>query len=308
MIVTIIGYNFDNERASSNVKFNNVEASEYINWNDKFIKVRVPDNVTSGYLTVNKPRISSNQIEYYVVLQPIIESITPQLANIGDKISINGKNFGNNSSTVLINWRPAQIVNWSDNVIEVIIPDSCTCGDVYVITSDSVYSNPYDYKLKDCGSRKDFNNINRVRVGGFLSQVFDTTYRINNDTISIYIYYPNDKPPTDIYNRRIHIQLILYPGSLNIEHFKVDYLRFLPCSPWMCYEGYILEGIDIPLNYYSQSNFKYIIDNQHPEKFLKATTGKGEILWNPKTGPYYQESTGSYDLNNLQPIIITFYK
>ncbi|MBI5325688.1 MAG: IPT/TIG domain-containing protein [Ignavibacteriae bacterium] len=306
MIISIYGQNFDSSRAGSTVEFNDLKATDYLYWGTNMIKVRVPDNVTSGFLTIRKPRISGNKIEYEILTTPVIDNITPQLANIGDKIIIRGKNFGNTSSSVLINWRPSTIVTWSDNLIEALIPDSCTCGDVYVISSDSAFSNPFEYKLSSCASRAEFNKLNRVRIEN-VGGIIDTTYKIINDTIKIFYYKPGSVSPDDGFNWTIDIYLVLKSGSLNLKHFQVGFSRFTSCSQFTCYNRYLIEGIDIPLNSFSTSKFTYIIDNQYPEKFIRATTESGGIDFDPKQGQYFYITHGVYNLNNMAPIIITFY-
>ncbi|TAL67389.1 MAG: hypothetical protein EPN82_15585 [Bacteroidetes bacterium] len=312
MIVIINGFNFDSSRGNSTVKFNNTFATDYLTWSDRIIKVRVPENINSGYLTVNKPRISSKQIEYKVLLKPIIENITPQLANIGEKISIIGKNFGNINSTVLINWKPTTIVTWSDNLIEAIIPDSCTCGDVYVLSSDSAYSNPYDYNLINCGSRENFKNFNKVKIyniWGSSNNPIDCNYTILGDTIVIQYDKKFNEQPDDKYWWTIDIKFILKSNSLNLENFFIYFCRFTPHPAGTVYVKNYLDGIDIPLSDFSDSHFTYIINNEHPEKFIKTANEWSEPVYNQKTGTWnYLINRGNYDITNMIPIIITFYK
>lgn len=175
-IVVIEGKNFGSTRDSSFVEIagSRVTASGYRDWDDKTIEFTVPSNVQDGLVVVqtasgrSEPTFFAKEDSIPVAVRtdfraavPLIESISPTTARIGDTISIHGSNFGNlrGNSTVYFSanrdesatkvpseengFNPKFISAsesdydfeyWTDSEIRVHVPDGATSGQIYVAT------------------------------------------------------------------------------------------------------------------------------------------------------------------------------
>lgn len=155
--------------------------SSYLEWTEKKIKLKIPDDVGSGRLFVKSGNKISNGLlftnkEHIPVIvsgpagsgQPYLESISPEKGIVGGRVNISGVNLGaeRGASQVLFSFFSPDdtkniacseldfdYIGWGDHEISVYVPDGATSGSVKISTdrgeSNSIYfevTNPYGTK------------------------------------------------------------------------------------------------------------------------------------------------------------------
>jgi RHS repeat-associated protein len=113
------------------------------------VTVVVPDNATSGLVSVTVGSLTSNSIQFAVEQPPIITGVSPDYAQIGGwPIAITGSGFGasQSSSTVMFYGDiSAQVLSWSDNEIQVVVPDLTSTGPINVQVGGVTGQGPWFY-------------------------------------------------------------------------------------------------------------------------------------------------------------------
>ncbi|OGU57304.1 MAG: hypothetical protein A2X64_06220 [Ignavibacteria bacterium GWF2_33_9] len=152
--ITIYGKNFGSKSADSKVFFNGIEAIYYPNWFPTAIMVLVPENAKSGKLYVSVAGVKSNEVDYTIsntILDPVITSINPTIAQSGTSVQIYGENFGNSvgaNSYVEFGTYKATIVYWNNTGITVEVPEMPS-GEVSVtVTSNNKKSNGFTFRVQ----------------------------------------------------------------------------------------------------------------------------------------------------------------
>jgi hypothetical protein len=138
-LVTISGTGFSSE---GSVSFNGTVGS-IVDWTDTSIILYVPDNATSGSVTVTTNELTSNPVEF-AVSPPAISALEPVQGLPGQLVTLTGSGFGvlRRDSTVSIGGTSAPVVNWSAESITVTIPSEASSGSVDVVaTVDEISSN-----------------------------------------------------------------------------------------------------------------------------------------------------------------------
>lgn len=137
-IVTISGSSFGIQRSANFVSFNGIipQSTDYINWSNTEIKVKVPTGSSSGLLKVNVDGKVSNEVN--VIIKPVISSITPNVTSVGSIVSITGSGFGNAQGTSFVSFNKSlklqarDYMSWSNNEIRIKLPSYVQSGNVYV--------------------------------------------------------------------------------------------------------------------------------------------------------------------------------
>lgn len=168
--LTIRGGNFGAERGTSYVDIagSHVTGSRYTLWTNTEIQLKLPTNVQDGLVSVcttsgqSEPAFFANKSSIPVALrtdpkvtQPVIESVSPQNAAVGELITISGSNFGTareNSAVCFtanrkgipsagpdVEYIPASQLDydyelWSNSEIRVRVPDGADSGQLQVRT------------------------------------------------------------------------------------------------------------------------------------------------------------------------------
>ena len=133
--VTINGTNFGSTQGTSIVAFGNVLATVK-SWSATAITVTVPTDATAGSvnLVVKVGGVSSNA--YALTLDsptPVVTSISPAAAGVGQTVKIYGNSFGTNEGAVSIGGAAVTTISkWSDTEIDVMVPSNAVSGDVLV--------------------------------------------------------------------------------------------------------------------------------------------------------------------------------
>lgn len=140
--VVITGTDFGDQPKAVKIFFGGVQATDIVMCKNNRIAVKVPENATSGEVTL---QVWTNEVgtigQYTVLPTPYVESMQSDnntgtgIAEPGNKITIKGENFGNDPSVVSIsfNGTPAADFNLiDDKTIEAITPEDYSTGNVIV--------------------------------------------------------------------------------------------------------------------------------------------------------------------------------
>ena len=166
--MTITGANFGGDKGSSFVEISGSKVTEkaFLLWSDSEIRFSIPQNARDGLVFVGSPSGKSNPaffVNWESIpqtltdsqqegLSPVIDSLSPQSACVGQPITITGSAFGSvrGSSKVFFSAQqdgedvlfiPAResnfdYVSWSSSAITVKVPDGASSGDLFVQTTD----------------------------------------------------------------------------------------------------------------------------------------------------------------------------
>lgn len=167
-------------------------SSDYLEWSDNRISLRIPEDVSSGLVRVvtkngrSRGLLFTNKEQVPVVLSgpgrpgaPLITSLEPAKAAVGTEVTVSGLNFGlqQGSSQVLFAWvsgdgsrdfREAEAAaltpalaydldygEWSDRELQVRIPDGASSGAV-VVATDKGRSNAVYFEVEGAAGTKLF--------------------------------------------------------------------------------------------------------------------------------------------------------
>ena len=133
--VRIHGTNFGSQTGS--VSFNGETASPS-HWGDQLIRVRVPEDATSGNVVVTTSAgRSSSGVTFTVTAPPagpIISRLDPDSGLVDTRVTVRGSNFGT-SGTVTFNGTAAGTTSWDTGEIQTRVPSGATTG-VVIVTAD----------------------------------------------------------------------------------------------------------------------------------------------------------------------------
>ncbi len=190
-ILVLEGRHFGTERSGSDLSIAGIipTASSYLEWTDRRISVRVPEDVQAGLVYVitdngkSNGMLFTNKTHIPVVLSgpakagfPYVESLEPKSGSIGSTVIISGRNFGVNrrSSRVYFSWTPADkavsgetalsaflpgsdfdfdYLSWSDREIHVRVPNGAVSGNMFVTTETGESNAVYFEVFEEVGSR-----------------------------------------------------------------------------------------------------------------------------------------------------------
>lgn len=219
--VTIVGKNFGTRSIHSwlMVGSNKIKSDRCIQWTDTQIVFEAPDSLHKDMLyvvTKNRqgnavmlvnqdvfPAISKRTAEENL---PFIDSLESDSGNVGDIMSIHGKNFGhtrNNSIVLFTGMRdPVYAQNttneviltgaecsesdfdyefWSDRELRIRVPDAADTGNVVIITEVGM-SNPVLFRLKNKYGTKSYTDtrtyrlVSEVEISDFLAETPNTFF------------------------------------------------------------------------------------------------------------------------------------
>lgn len=129
---------------------------------DTQLMVIVPKGAQSGQLSVGFAQGQSVSFSQLITIvgssQPFIKSISPAQAYENDTVVIKGGNFAipYNVNTVTFNGTAGTVINVTDSVIRVIVPDLSQTGPV-TVTTNGLNSLPYQYNIAHIDPAADGN-------------------------------------------------------------------------------------------------------------------------------------------------------
>jgi hypothetical protein len=171
--ITIHGYDFGEEQGF--VRFAGNDAL-IVEWLDTLILSIVPEGASSGNVVVEVDGHYSNGM-YFHVRQMTITNLEPAIGLPGDVIMIYGYDFGSAPGTVTFAGIVADVQSWSDTLIDVIVPEIVTGGDV-VVEFEGHYSNGMYFIVADSNDLVQLlNQTNSVTIAfkGFNTYISTTS-------------------------------------------------------------------------------------------------------------------------------------
>ncbi len=126
------------------------ERAEAVSWSDTHVVFTVPAAATSsGYVGVVVGGTSSNGIYFVPFDKPVLDSITPREGEPGTIVTLHGANFGAEPEGGWVSFAgvTAEVVEWSDTEIRVVVPRAAQAGYAGVIlhglSSNGILYAPY---------------------------------------------------------------------------------------------------------------------------------------------------------------------
>jgi hypothetical protein len=140
--VNISGKNFGDSTGA--VTFGGIDAT-ISSWQDTLVKTVVPENSHPGNLLITTEDNCKDSV-FFTVENIILDSILPERALVGDEVNLYGDLFGVLEDTVTFNGIPAEIISWSNNLIQAVVPNEASAGDV-IVKSGIEESNAFYYRV-----------------------------------------------------------------------------------------------------------------------------------------------------------------
>jgi hypothetical protein len=134
--VTITGSNFDPDKTKNKISFNG-KTAEVVSATKTQIVAKVPEDAGTGNVTLT---IEGKMVQgplFTFLATPVILSIEPQTAFIGDTLKITGKNFSTDlaGNVIQINGKALTIISASATSIQAKIPNGITKGILSITTN-----------------------------------------------------------------------------------------------------------------------------------------------------------------------------
>ncbi len=198
--ISIKGKGFGDTKGGSYVRFkfgnsmlpiDAIQATDYIQWSDEEIKVKVPNGLSVGEvkLIVNVGGFHCNITEFTIIpKEPKITNIVPNKAVIGDVITLNGVDF-TESGVVYFNSLPAmEYITRTDTEIKVKVPDGAKTGKLFVRV-DEKNSNEIDITIEKPATNLTSISPNPIEVGELL---IITGNNFGDERESNYVNFPSE--------------------------------------------------------------------------------------------------------------------
>jgi len=131
----IYGARFGATQGSSTVTYNGIP-SPACTWNDTWVSCLIPEGATSGPVVVTVNGISSNAVDYTVMPEATITSISPLPAAVGTQITIRGNGFYPVARDLFFTGvkTPVTADSWTNEEIKVTVPAGAVSGPITVHT------------------------------------------------------------------------------------------------------------------------------------------------------------------------------
>lgn len=237
---------------------NNTPITDITTDNNYNIQFQVKPDMKSGQLKIKVGKKFSNELQFDIVEQLVIDSITPKFASHGEIITIHGKNFGTAQNKSFISMQRkisvANTISWNNNEISFEIPGDAISGNIAVILDSTLPSNNYYYAINQKADRNTLISFNRVNIGG--STILSTTF--SNDSCitsenSCFYYGP------------LMSKFVFDPSTLNITDFYISYCTGGVFSESSAnYDYYEMTGKNIQLIQATPDKFIYEISADFP--------------------------------------------
>ena len=223
-VLLVTGTNFGDSRNGGEVIIAGYRptTSSYIEWTDRRISVRIPQDVGSGMVFVSNRTGKSNGVLFTnrqhipIILegpaepgQPYIQEITPSQGSVGTLVTLEGMNFGLERSTGKVYFTPIPVsndvrrsedtlqnyiaarecdydyVSWSDTEIKIYVPDGSTSGNL-LVANDWGVSNTVYFEVTEQAGIKLLNNRRGYQIQ-YGVQVFNVRAQPGN---SLFLWVP----------------------------------------------------------------------------------------------------------------------
>lgn len=145
--VVISGSNFGSGQGGT-VGFSGGVSGTASLWDSNSIVVQVPPGAVTGPVTVTVNDISGTGPTFTVTsgATPSISGASPNPANVGTQVTINGSGFGATPGLVWLGTRPASIVSWSDTQVVAAVSSGAKSGSAQIF-QNGVWSNAVSFTV-----------------------------------------------------------------------------------------------------------------------------------------------------------------
>jgi hypothetical protein len=146
--VVITGTHFSPAVASNFVKFNGT-AAEVLEATENELTVNVPNDATTGPISVTVSNVTGTSTTPFTVPLPTIVDFTPTLGGAGTSVIITGENFAPtaNLNIVKFNGTAADVTLASSNALEVSVPAAATTGKISVQVGANTATSTDDFVI-----------------------------------------------------------------------------------------------------------------------------------------------------------------
>jgi hypothetical protein len=254
-VLVITGDSFGEERGRVNIAGVIPVASAYLEWTPRRIRLRIPEEASSGLVHVITDKgqsegvLFTNRKDIPVALQgaqdsvkPYIKSMSPERSAVGSLITIRGKNYGYNrdESVVCFTWAPAaeagtgwadsksryimasaeafDYEGWSDGEITVRVPTGAGSGALMIKTAHGE-SNTIYFELDQSAGRRIFRDKHTYT----LRSSIDIRNTSRRDGGGLYLWIPRIQESSSQRN----VQLIKQDPPAEIENYNGLMLYYL---------------------------------------------------------------------------------
>ncbi len=150
-IVTLTGTNFGQYVKAAKIYFNGILADEILSYTDTSVTVRVPQDAGTGPITV---KVWTNKViteDFTYMTGATISNLSPNSANVGDLVTINGQGFGTDLSKVQVTFTDGitkydakfgKVISVSNTQIGVLVPKGAVTGKVRVWLENQIITGP----------------------------------------------------------------------------------------------------------------------------------------------------------------------
>ncbi|MBD2703849.1 IPT/TIG domain-containing protein [Spirosoma sp. BT702] len=146
-VVTITGEGFSTDLARNVVKFGTGVAT-VTGASASQLTVTVPASAQSGKITVEVDgRTTTSSADFTFIDGPVITSFTPQQAEEGETVRINGLNFSNNTSAKFNGVASKGVTRLSNTQLDVVIPDGATTGKIVLEDAGKSFTSTQDFTV-----------------------------------------------------------------------------------------------------------------------------------------------------------------
>ena len=142
----IRGSGFGATYSGSPVQINGVTAGfNNVTWSDTSITGYVPNNATSGPVTVTIGGVTSNGVQFSVIEAATVTGISPTSGPVGTSVVITGTGFGPSQNDSILDFygmAASTITSWSDTSITAVVPAGSGTGSVLVTVAGIMSQGP----------------------------------------------------------------------------------------------------------------------------------------------------------------------
>ena len=301
-VVTLRGENFGEQRSDSYVELggNRITASDYTVWTDKEIRLVLPFVVNDGLMYVITPAGRSEPVVFtnketmpvsapvnIQSTQPYIQELKGDSFNIGNTITISGKNFGslkkdskvyfssgidknNIDSWIACSNFDEDYLFWSDQEIILRIPDGAASGYVYVETQNG-QSNKIRFSLYKGNGKKTYSD-EHTYIFSLNADVQDIV--VGKDG-SITLFMP--VPPLSSWQRSVEIAeskpepiLVNYENSI-VQQINLDNSVNINSPKYSFSNNYVVKVYEVSTEITNPTAKTQTIAKDYYSSFTKST-------------------------------------
>lgn len=147
--VTLIGTNFDRNRANNNVSFDNISATIISATNSQLI-VLVPEEANSGKIAVEVEQLLGVSETDFITI-PTIRSFSPNSGSVATEVIIEGFNFSSvpTENSIYFNGVQAVVTQSTPTKITTSVPEGANSGPITVEVNNEIVTSDIDFDFSE---------------------------------------------------------------------------------------------------------------------------------------------------------------